>query len=101
VKASYSDIARGNLPETTTDTTIANTSTQGKEHNIIGSGTGDRSNRPESQTYSPGSITGLSNLKSKMAAIDLEREASKVNQASLKEEVSTMTSSLEKITAAS
>jgi hypothetical protein len=32
-----------------------------------------------------------------MAAIDLEREAFKVDQASLKEEVSTMTSSLEKM----
>jgi uncharacterized phage infection (PIP) family protein YhgE len=32
-----------------------------------------------------------------MAAIDLKREAFKVDQASLKEEVSTMTSSLEKM----
>jgi hypothetical protein len=61
----------------------------------MGSGTGDGSNRPESQTDSPGAITGLSNLKMKMAAIDLKSEAFKVDQASLKEEVSTMTRSLE------
>jgi hypothetical protein len=95
VKASYSDIARGNLPETMTDTTIANTSAQEQEKNSIYSGRGDGSNLPVSQTDSPGAITGLSNLKRNMAAIDLEREAFKVDQASLKEEVSTMTSSLE------
>jgi hypothetical protein len=33
-------------------------------------------------------MTGLSNLKIKMAAIDIEREAFKVDQASLKEVVS-------------
>jgi ParB-like chromosome segregation protein Spo0J len=80
-----------------TDTTIANTSTQGQEHNSIESGTGDGSNPIATQTDSPGDITGLSNLKRKMAAIDLEREAFKVDQESLKEEVGTMTSSLEKM----
>jgi hypothetical protein len=97
VKASYSDIARGNLPTTMADTTIANTSTQGQENNSMESGSGDGSNLPAMQTDSPGAITGLSNLKRKMAAIDLKREAFKVDQASLKEEVSTMTSSLEKM----
>jgi hypothetical protein len=97
VKVSYSDIARGNIPATMTDTTIENTSAQGQENNITESGTGDGSNRPASQTDIPGAITGLSNLKRKMAAIDLERAAFKVDQASLKEEVSTMTSSLEKM----
>jgi hypothetical protein len=97
VKASYSELAQGNIPATKTATTIANTSAQGQENNITGSGTGDGSNRPESQTASPGAITGLINLKRKMAAIDLEREAFKVDQSSLKEEVSTMTSSLEKM----
>jgi hypothetical protein len=97
VKASYSDIDRGNLPATMTDTTIANTSAQGQENNSMESGTGDGSNLPAMQTDSPCAITGLSNLKRKMAAIDLEREAFKVDQASLKEEVSTMTSSLEKM----
>jgi hypothetical protein len=63
----------------------------------MGSGTGDGSNRPESQTASPGAITGLGNLKRKMAALDLEREALKVDQAILKEEVITMTRSLEKM----
>jgi hypothetical protein len=48
------------------------------------SGTGDRSNLPATQTDNPGAITGLSNLKRKMAAIDLKREAFKVDQASLK-----------------
>jgi hypothetical protein len=95
VKASYSDIARGNLPATMTDTTIANTSAQGQENNSMESGTGDGSNHPASQTDSPGAITGLSNLKNKMAAIDLQRVAFKVDQVSLKEEVSTVTSSLE------
>jgi hypothetical protein len=61
------------------------------------SGTEDGSNLPATQTDSPGAITGLSNLKRKMAAIDLEREDFKVVQASLKEEVRTMTSSLEKM----
>jgi hypothetical protein len=97
VKASYSDIARGNLPETMTDTTIANTSAQGQEKNRMEYGTRDGSNIPETQTDSSGNVTGLSNLKRKMAAIDLEREAFKVDQASIKEEVSTMTSSLEKM----
>jgi hypothetical protein len=97
VKASYSDIARGQIPATLTDTTIANTSAQGQEKNNIESGTGDGSNPLATQTDSPGAITGLSNLKRKMAAIDLEQEAFKVDQASLKEEVSTMTSSLEKM----
>jgi hypothetical protein len=97
VKASYSDIARGNLPATVTDTTIANTSTQGQQNNSMESGTGERSNLPASQIDSPGAITGLSNLKRKMAAIDLEREAFKVDQDSLKEEASTKTSSLEKM----
>jgi hypothetical protein len=97
VKASYSDIARGQIPATLTDTTIANTSAQGQENNIIESGTGDGSNPLATQTDSPGAITGLSNLKRKMAAIDLEREAFKVDQAILKEVVSTMTSSLEKM----
>jgi hypothetical protein len=50
----------------------------------MGSRTGDGSNQPESQTASPGAITGLSNFKRKMAAIDLEREAFKVDQASLR-----------------
>jgi uncharacterized membrane-anchored protein YhcB (DUF1043 family) len=59
------------------------------------SGTGYGSNLPATQTDSPGAITGLSNLKIKMDEIDLEREAFKVDQASLKEEVSTMASSLE------
>jgi hypothetical protein len=81
VKASYSNIARGNLPATTTDTTIANTSSQGQEHNSKRSGTGDGYNRPESQTDSPGAITGISNLKRKMATIDLERDVFKVDQA--------------------
>jgi hypothetical protein len=58
-------------------------------------GTGDGSNLPATQTDITGAVTGLSNLKRKMAAIDLEREAFKVDQARLKEEVSTMTSSLE------
>jgi hypothetical protein len=96
VKASYSDIARGNIPATMTDTTIANTSTQGQENNRMESGTGDGPNIP-SQIDSPGAITGLSNLKIKMAAIDLEREAFKVDQASLNEEVSKITSYLEKM----
>jgi hypothetical protein len=74
---------------------IANTSAHGHENNSIESGTGYGSNFPATQTDIPGTITGLSNLKRKMAAIDLEREAFKVDQASLKEEVSTMTSSLE------
>jgi hypothetical protein len=87
VKASYSDIARGNLPETMTDTTKANTSAEGKENNSMKSGKGDGSNLPASLIDSPGAITGLSNLKRKMAAIDLEREAFKFDQASLKEEV--------------
>jgi hypothetical protein len=77
-----------------TDTTISNTSSQGQENNSMESRTGDVSNRPTSQTDSPCAITGLSNLKRKMAAIDLERAAFKVDQASLKEEVSMMTSSL-------
>jgi hypothetical protein len=77
VKASYSDISRGNLPATTTDTMIANTSAQGQENNSMGPGTGDRYNRPESQTDSPGAITGLGNLKREMAAIDLEEGLSK------------------------
>jgi hypothetical protein len=98
VKASYSDIARGNLPATMTYISITNTSSQGQENNIMESGTGDGSNLPATQTDSPsGAITGLSNLKRKMAAIDLKREAFKVDQASLKEEVSKMTSSLEKM----
>jgi hypothetical protein len=97
VKALYRDIAQGNLPETMTDTTIANTSAKGQEKNSTESGTGDRSNRSASQTDSPGAITGLSNWKRKMAAIDLERAAFKVDQDSLTEEVSTMTSSLEKM----
>jgi hypothetical protein len=97
VKASYSDIARGNLPATMTDTTIANTSTQGQENNSMESGSIDGSNLPATQTNSPGAITIISNLKRKMAAIEIEREAFKVDQASLKEEVSTMTSSLEKM----
>jgi hypothetical protein len=50
VKASYSDIAQGNLPATMTDTTIANKSSQGQEKNSMQSGTGDGSNRPASQT---------------------------------------------------
>jgi hypothetical protein len=76
---------------------IANTSEQGQENNSIESGTGDGSNHLVTQIDSPGAITGLSNLKRKMAAIDLEREAFKFDQASIKEEVSTMTSSLEKM----
>jgi hypothetical protein len=48
------------------------------------SGTGDGSKFPTLQNDNPGAITGLSNLKRKMAAIDLEREAFKVDQASLK-----------------
>jgi hypothetical protein len=94
VKASYSDIARCNIPAIMTDTTIANTSAHGHENNSMESGTGDGSNLPVTQTDIPGAITGLSNLKIKMAAIDLKREAFKVDQASLKEEVSKMTSSL-------
>jgi hypothetical protein len=97
VKASYRDMARGNFPATMTDNTIANTSAQGQENNNMESGTGDGSNLPATQTDSPGAITGLSNLKRKMDAIDLKQGAFKVDQASLKEEVSTMTSSLEKI----
>jgi hypothetical protein len=61
----------------------------------MNSGTGDGLNLPALQTDIPGAITGLSNLKSKMAATDLKREALKVDQAILKEEVSTMTTSLE------
>jgi hypothetical protein len=95
VKASYSDIDRGQIPATLTDTTIAYTSAQGQENNSIEYGTGDGSNPLATKTDSPGAITGLSNLKRKMAAIDLEREAFKVDQANLKEEVSTMASSLE------
>jgi hypothetical protein len=95
VKSSYSDIARGQLPATLTDTTIANTSAQGQENNSIESGTGDGSNPLAIQTDSPGAITGLSNFKRKSAALDLEREAFKVDQARLKEEVSTMTRNLE------
>jgi hypothetical protein len=94
---SYSDIARGNIPATMTDTTIANTSRQGQEKNSMESGTGDGSNLPTSQNNISGAVTGLSNLKRKMAAIDIKREALKVDQASLKEEVSTMTISLEKM----
>jgi hypothetical protein len=97
VKASYIDIDRGNLPATMTDTKIANTSAQGQENNSMVSGTGDGLNLLASQTDSPGAITGLINLKRKMAAIDIKREAFKVDQASLKEEVITMTSSLEKM----
>jgi hypothetical protein len=41
VKASYSDIARGNLPATMTDTTIAKISAQGQEKNSMESGIGD------------------------------------------------------------
>jgi hypothetical protein len=89
VKTLYSDIARGQIPETLTDTTIENTSAQGQENNSIEYGTGDGSNPLATQTDIPGAITGLSNLKRKMAAIDLERESFKVDQASLKEEVST------------
>jgi hypothetical protein len=98
VKASYSDIARGQIPATLTDTTIANTSAQGQENKSIESGTGDGSNPLATQTDIPGAITGLGNLKRKMAAIDLEREAVKVGQTSLKEEVSKMNSSLENMT---
>jgi hypothetical protein len=97
VKSSYSDIALGNLPATMTDTTIANTSTQGQENNSMASRTGDGSNIPATQTDRPGAITGLSNLKRKVAAIAIEREAFKVDQASLKEEFSMMTSSFEKM----
>jgi hypothetical protein len=97
VKASYSDIARGQIPETLTDTTITNTSTQGQENNSIESGTGDGSNPPATQTDSPGAITGLINLKRKMAANDIEWEAFKIDQASLTEEVSTITSYPEKM----
>jgi hypothetical protein len=94
VKASYSDIARGNLPATMTDTMITNISAEEKENNSMESGTGDGSNLQATQTDSPGAITRLSNLKRKMAAINLEREAFKVDQAGLKEVVSTITSSL-------
>jgi hypothetical protein len=41
LKASYSDIARGQITATFTDTTIANTSARGQENNHIESGTGD------------------------------------------------------------
>jgi hypothetical protein len=95
VKASYSDIARDIIPATMTDTTIANTSAHGQENNSMEYGTGDGSNLPATQSDIPGAMTGTSDLKRKMAAIDLEREAFKVDQARLKEEVSTMTSSLE------
>jgi hypothetical protein len=90
VKASYNDITRGNLPATMTDNTIANTSAQRQENISMEYGTGDGSNLPAPHTDIPGAITGLSNLKR-----NIEREAFKVDQASLKEEVSTMTSSLE------
>jgi hypothetical protein len=39
VKASYSDIARGKIPATMTDTTIANTSAHGHENNSMEYGT--------------------------------------------------------------
>jgi hypothetical protein len=77
------------------DITIANTSAHGQENNSMEYGTGDGSDLPATQIDIPGVITGLSNLKRKMAAIDLEREAFKVDQVSLKEEVITITSSLE------
>jgi hypothetical protein len=97
VKASYSNIAQGNLPAAMTDTTIANTSAQRQENNSMEYGKGDGSNLPATQTDSPGDITGLGNLKRKMAAIDLEREAFKVDQSSLKEGVGMMTRSLKKV----
>jgi hypothetical protein len=98
VRASYSDIAKGLTPVSTTAPTVAKTSAQGQYANSTQSGIQDGSNHSEKHPVSQqGAISGLSNLKRKMKEIDRERAAFTIEQSKLEEEVSTVTCSLTKI----
>jgi hypothetical protein len=61
-----------------TDTTIENTSAHGHENNSMESGTGDGSNLPATQTDSPGTMTGFSNLKREWLQLISNRKLSKL-----------------------
>jgi hypothetical protein len=91
VRASYSDIAKGRSPESNTSPMIATISTQGQDVNSKDSGVPGGSNHTgEHPVIQQGDISGLGNLKRKMEEIDREREAFKIEQSKLEEEVNTV-----------
>jgi hypothetical protein len=98
VKLSYSDNARGaasvdhaaptseNTQSTVTGQTQSTATVAESMENILGSGPTGR--QPE------GTVLGLSNLKRKMDKIDQERELFKIEEATLEDEVNSVTNSL-------
>jgi predicted nucleic acid-binding Zn-ribbon protein len=98
VIASYSDIAKGRNPASTTAPTVANASEQVQDANSTKSVIQDGSNQSDHPVSHQGTISGLSNLKRKMEEVDREKAAFKIEQSKLEEEVSTVTCSLIKLT---
>jgi hypothetical protein len=66
VRASYSDIAKGYNPASTTAPTVASTSEQGQDTNNTASVIQDGSNESAHPVIQQGTISGLSNLKRKI-----------------------------------
>jgi hypothetical protein len=94
---SYSDSGKG-LQGQATVTTAASTAkpSTGK---IQASTSNNDSNSSDSNTqeHSEGAISGLSNLKRKLADRDKERELYKIEQTKMEDEISTVTNSLSKL----
>jgi hypothetical protein len=97
VKVSYSDAAK-ELKGQATATTSASTA-QPSAGKIQYSTSNNDSNSSDSnkQDHEEGAISGLSNLKRKLAEIDKERELYKIEQTKMEDEISTVTNSLSKL----
>jgi chromosome segregation ATPase len=97
VKVSYSDAAKG-LQGQATDTKAASKA-QPSTGQIQFSTSNNDSNSSDStkQDRPEGAISGLSNLKRKLAEIDKERELYKIEQTKMEDEISTVTNSLSKV----
>jgi hypothetical protein len=96
-KVSYSDAAKG-VQGQATATTAASTA-QPSTGQIQASTSNNDSNSSDSnkQDQPEGAISGLSNLKRKLAEIDKEQELYKVEQTKMEDEISTLTNSLSKL----
>jgi hypothetical protein len=97
VKVSYSDAGKG-LQGQATATKVASTAqpSAGKSQSST-SNNDSNSSDSNKQDQQEGAISGLSNLKRKLAEIDKERELYKIEQTKTEDEISTVTNSLSKL----
>jgi hypothetical protein len=94
---SYSDAAKGLQGQATATTSASTAQPSAGQSQSSTSNNDSNSSDSNKQDQQEGAVSGLSNLKLKLAEIDKERELYKIEQTKMEDEISTVTNYLSKL----